>query len=39
MEFDGCYHGNWRGEQHRDGEYFADFSTIKNARRLNQFRD
>ncbi|NDA44313.1 MAG: hypothetical protein EBX78_11965, partial [Gammaproteobacteria bacterium] len=29
----------WRGDEHLEGEYFADCSTAENARRLNQFRD
>lgn len=39
LGFDGHYHGEWRGEQHLEGEYFADCSIPENARRLNQFRD
>lgn len=37
--FDGQHHGQWRGEFHLDGEYFADCSRPDSARRLNQFRD
>ncbi|MFZ9305491.1 MAG: hypothetical protein ACO266_09655, partial [Steroidobacteraceae bacterium] len=39
LGFDGHYHGEWRGDGHLEGEYFADCSTTENARRLNQFRD
>lgn len=39
LGFDGHYHGEWRGELHLDGEYFADCSLPETARRLNQFRD
>ncbi|MFZ9126204.1 MAG: hypothetical protein ACO22W_06380 [Steroidobacteraceae bacterium] len=39
LGFDGHYHGEWRGDLHLDGEYFADCSAPDNARRLNQFRD
>lgn len=39
LGFDGHYHGQWRGEQHLEGEHIADCSTPENARRLNQFRD
>ncbi|WP_101759866.1 hypothetical protein [Oceanicoccus sp. KOV_DT_Chl] len=37
--FDGHYHGEWRGVEHRDGEYFADCSLLENAKRLHQIRD
>lgn len=37
--FDGHHHGEWRGELHVDGEYFADCSTPDSVARLNQFRD
>jgi len=39
LGFDGHYHGEWRGTEHLEGEYFADCSTAEKARRLNQFRD
>jgi hypothetical protein len=39
LGFDGHHHGEWRGDRHLDGEYFADCSTPANAQRLNQFRD
>ncbi len=37
--FDGHHHGEWRGDQHVDGEHIADCSTPENARRLHQIRD
>ena len=39
LGLDGHFHGQWRGEQHLEGEYVDDCSTPANARRLNQFRD
>jgi hypothetical protein len=37
--FDGHHHGEWRGEQHVDGEHIADCTTAEAARRLHQIRD
>jgi len=37
--FDGHHHGEWRGEQHVDGERIDDCSTPEQARRLHQIRD
>ena len=37
--FDGHHHGEWRGEYHEDGEYFADCTEHQAARRLHQIRD
>lgn len=36
---DGKFHGQWRGRQHLEGEYFADCSLPETVARLNQFRD
>ncbi|MDH4170185.1 MAG: hypothetical protein OEW42_11420 [Acidimicrobiia bacterium] len=36
---DGHHHGEWRGEQHLDGEHIADCTTPDQARRLHQIRD
>jgi hypothetical protein len=36
---DGHHHGEWRGDQHLDGERIADCSTPEAARRLHQIRD
>ena len=37
--FEGRHHGQWRGESHLEGEYFADCSSPESVKRLNQFRD
>ncbi len=37
--FDGHHHGEWRGEYHQDGEYFANCAEPETARRLHQIRD
>jgi hypothetical protein len=37
--FDGHHHGEWRGEQHIDGEHIADCTTAEAARGLHQIRD
>lgn len=37
--FDGHFHGQWRGPEHMDGEYFADCASAESARRLHQLRD
>lgn len=36
---DGHHHGEWRGEQHLDGERIEDCSTLDSAHRLHQIRD
>ncbi len=37
--FDGQHHGSWRGDDHLEGEHFADCSLPAAVARLNQFRD
>ena len=37
--FDGCFHGDWRGELHVDGERIPDCSQPEVARRVHQIRD
>lgn len=36
---DGKHHGQWRGELHTEGEYFADCSELETAKRVHQIRD
>ena len=36
---DGHHHGEWRGENHFDGEFIPDCRTPEMARRLHQIRD
>ena len=36
---DGHYHGEWRGPEHMDSDYFADCSAVDTARRVHQIRD
>jgi hypothetical protein len=37
--FDGHWHGEWRGEEHVEGEHIADCTAPDAARRLHQLRD
>ncbi len=37
--FDGHHHGEWRGEQHLEGERIPDCTLPEQARRLHQIRD
>jgi hypothetical protein len=37
--FDGHWHGEWRGEQHVDGEHLPNCADPETARRLHQLRD
>jgi hypothetical protein len=36
---DGHHHGEWRGDLHVDGDYFADCTELDTARRIHQIRD
>jgi len=37
--FDGHWHGEWRGEQHVDGEHIADCTDLEAVHRIHQMRD